>query len=91
MTNKQGLKIFTLLMTFFIVGITLCSCSSATGNNETQNQSSIFEVVETTYNYEIVYNKATKVMYAVSDGVHNHGTFTLLVNPDGTPMIYKGE
>ena len=38
----------------------------------------------------IVYHKETKVMYAVSYGSYNIGTFTLLVNADGTPMLYKG-
>lgn len=32
----------------------------------------------------------TKVMYAISDGAHNYGNFTLLVNADGTPMLYEG-
>lgn len=26
-----------------------------------------------------------------SEDSYNHGTFTLLVNADGTPMIYEGE
>lgn len=81
-------RILMFILVIFVICVTLCACSS--GNNETQN-SSMFAVVETTYNYEIVYNKSTKVMYAVSDGSYNHGTFTLLVNADGTPMIYKGE
>jgi hypothetical protein len=35
--------------------------------------------------------KDTKVMYAVSIGSHNGGTFTLLVDADGKPMIHEGE
>ena len=38
-----------------------------------------------------MYHKETKVMYAVSSGGFNSGNFTVLVNPDGTPMIYKEE
>ena len=30
-------------------------------------------------------------MYAVSLGYYNCGTFTLLVDADGKPLIYKGE
>lgn len=37
----------------------------------------------------IVYDRDTLVMYAVSDGRENKGVFTLLVNPDGTPKLYK--
>ena len=41
-------------------------------------------------NWKVVYHKETKVMYAISDQQNNRGTFTLLVNADGTPMLYKG-
>ena len=37
------------------------------------------------YHY-VVYQKNTKVMYTVS----KDGEFTLLVNEDGKPLIYKG-
>lgn len=52
-----------------------------------------FITVETSLNpsYYIVYHKDTKVMYAVSHGHNNAGNFTLLVNPDGTPMLYEEE
>ena len=36
--------------------------------------------------YDVVYQKNTKVMYVVS----KDGEFTLLVNEDGKPLIYKG-
>lgn len=41
--------------------------------------------------YDVVYHKDTKVMYAVSHSCYNIGTFTVLVNPDGTPMLYEAE
>jgi len=52
-----------------------------------------FITIETSLNpsYDIVYHKDTKVMYAVSHGHNNAGNFTLLVNPDGTPMLYEAE
>lgn len=31
------------------------------------------------------------IMYAISDGYYNHGTFTVLLNPDGTPMLWESE
>ena len=49
----------------------------------------MFVEVERATNWKIVYHKDTKVMYAVSNGGCNQGTFTLLVNEDGTPMLYK--
>lgn len=41
--------------------------------------------------YDVVYHKDTKVMYVVSHSSYNIGTFTVLVNPDGTPMLYEAE
>lgn len=38
---------------------------------------------------DIVYDKDTGVMYAVSRGPYNQGTFVMLVNADGTPKIYE--
>ncbi len=52
-----------------------------------------FITIERRHNpsYDIVYHKDTKVMYTVSRGYNNIGNFTLLVNPDGTPMLYEAE
>ena len=42
------------------------------------------------YNYtDIVYDKQTKVEYAISDGYYNRGTITLLVDQEGKPLVYK--
>ena len=51
---------------------------------------SIFVLVEQTYGYSIVYDKETKVMYAVSNLSSGAGRFTLLVNQDGSPKLWKG-
>lgn len=54
-----------------------------------KQQTSMFVVLESTKGWNIVYHKETHVMYAVSCGLYNNGTFTLLVNADGSPMVYK--
>lgn len=56
-----------------------------------EDYNNVFEQVGYGEDYIIVYHKQTKVMYVVSDEYRNKGNFTLLVNPDGTPMIYKEE
>ena len=43
------------------------------------------------HSYYIVYHKETKVMYAVSNGTYSAGNFTVMVNPDGSPMLWKGD
>ena len=82
-------RIFLICITCMVL---LCGCSVVETEkaNETQESVSMFVEVEQAMHWKIVYHKETKVMYAVSDGSYNHGTFTLLVNADGTPMLYKG-
>lgn len=58
---------------------------SKSGNNKR------FVIIETGQTYTIVVDRKTWVMYAVSDGAYNHGTFTLLVDKDGSPLIWDGE
>lgn len=51
----------------------------------------MFETIQLNYSddYYVVCHKETKAMYVVSDGYKNQGNFTVLVNPDGTPMIWR--
>ena len=51
----------------------------------------MFVEIERGNTYRIVYQKETKVMYAVSDQSYGEGVFTLLVDENGDPMLYKGE
>lgn len=46
------------------------------------------KIDEYDYGY-IVYDKQTKVEYAVSNGSYNRGTITLLVDQEGKPLLYK--
>lgn len=57
----------------------------------TRDKSSMFVQIEHSLygGWRIVYHRDTKVMYAVSSDAHNGGVFTVLVNPDGTPMLYE--
>ena len=77
--------------------LVLCLCSCLVGcapndiSKEPNNGSSMFVMIEETSTWKVVYHKDTRVMYAVSDGRYNYGNFTLLVNPDGSPMVYGGK
>ena len=44
-------------------------------DTESKNLQSMFVVVERCECWNVVYDKNTKVMYAVSDGAENRGTF----------------
>lgn len=56
---------------------------------EVEFTSMFVKVEEVGFKWWIVYHRETKVMYAVSNSSHNVGTFTLLVNADGTPMLWR--
>lgn len=81
---KKLMVIFALVWMIFLMS----GCASVETVDESEDIS-MFVVIERTGYWNIVYQKDTRVMYAVSDGSYNHGTFTLLVNPDGTPMIWE--
>ena len=82
------MKRFIAIMAL-ILCVCLCACNTVQ-REDTDAKTSMFVVIEETYGWQIVYHKDTKVMYAVSAGSSNYGNFTMLVNADGTPMVYGG-
>ena len=85
-------KLIVLLM-----AIALCACLFGCGtviedkSEVKEIPVSMFVCVEKCEGWWIVYHRETKVMYVVSAGYYNCGTFTVLLNADGTPMIWEGE
>ena len=67
----------------------LSGCKKVESVNDDDKDTSMFVIIEQTGTWEIVYHKETKVMYAVSDGAYNGGTFTLLVDENGKPMLWE--
>ena len=84
-------KLIVLLMAIALCACLLMGCSGNPAVDENHATNSSFVIVEDGTGYYIMYHKDTKVMYAFSTGGSNYGSFCLLVNPDGTPMIWKGE
>lgn len=83
---------FALFMILCIL-LGLTACSKVEEDVNVYTDTSIFICCErssVSKPFSIVYHKDTKVMYAVSAGGYNSGTFTLLVNPDGSPMLWEG-
>lgn len=78
------------LFIIFALVFVLSGCGVKVEQENAQEPVSMFIELEKTYNWKIVYHKETKVMYAVSNYGQGSGFFTLLVNPDGTPMLYEG-
>ena len=84
-------KIIVTLVLIACVSITSCNQSKVVRHENVDSNASMFVEVEISTNWQIVYHRDTKVMYAVSRGHYNYGTFTLLVDENGSPMIYEGE
>lgn len=81
-------KIIVTLVLIACVSMTSCNQTKVVKHEDVDSNASIFVEVERSANWQIVYHRDTKVMYAVSCGHYNHGTFTLLVDENGSPMIY---
>ncbi len=54
------------------------------------NESRFITIAEGPH-FRVVYDTQTKVEYVISRGSYNQGTFTLLVDKDGKPLLYEGE
>ena len=83
-----------LIAVFIVIALCAClfvGCNGESEANENVSKSSFFVIVEDANGYKVVYHKDTKVMYTYSASSYNYGNFCLLVNPDGTPMIWEGE
>ncbi len=86
-------KLFCLLL-ILVLPISLLLVGCGGDSSKGQNPADQIEFVEVggyylggLYSTQIIVNKATKVMYLIDAD----GAITVMVNPDGTPMIYQGE
>lgn len=88
MTKRIICALLCVIFVFFLIG-----CNTRTARTKFERPVSMFIVVEGggLDSYRIVYHRDTKVIYAVSCGTYNTGNFTVLVNPDGSPMIWEGD
>lgn len=88
-------KLLALILSVGILSTALSGCNYAKTEKaydpEDENAKSIFVEVEVCSAWRIVYDKKTKVMYAVSGGGYNSGNFTLLVDENGNPKLWDGE
>lgn len=90
MKSNFGRMIIALwIIVIFVSG--LCSCSNTTVTSASNDDTSMFVLLEEAPRWNVVYHKNTKVMYAVSSFGTGSGVFTVLLNSDGTPMIYRGD
>ena len=82
------------LITILLIVLMLTGCGTSADNSfkngsKESVDASRFVTVEDTWSWIIVVDRETGVMYAVSQGCYNMGTFTLLVDRDGKPLIWE--
>ena len=84
---------FKLMVVVLIICMLLTGCGAKMKREyDMKNQEtnvSMFVMLELGATYEIVYHQKTKVMYAISRGVYNCGTFTVMLDADGKPLLYN--
>ena len=83
-------KLLLSLAIIACVVLTCCNYQYTQDGRKPENEKSMFVIVERTLQWNVVYNKDTKVMYTVSSGTDNGGTFTMLCDKDGKPQLWDG-
>lgn len=82
------------LIVVLILAVTLAGCGHSSESDvrdgEKSNQER-FVSVETAWSYFIMVDRETRVMYVVSNGTYNHGTFTVMVDEGGKPLTWDGD
>lgn len=85
-------KLIALIAALLMIVSVLTACGENPGaDDEAPVKEPVFVTIEEHWYYSLLYCKETGVMYWMSQGSKNVGTLTLLVNPDGSPMIYHGD
>lgn len=81
----------TLLAIVAIITIFISGCDGVgiTASAKTDSPVTFVKVGEVPCG-EILCCEQTNVMYVMSTSSNNYGCYTLLVNADGSPMIYGG-
>ena len=85
------MKRFSIIFMVLALCLSLCACGGPPVQVESDvSIVSMFVEVENNTFWRVVYHRETKVMYVISQGMENCGNFTVLLNPDGTPQVWKG-
>lgn len=83
------IKRLITIVVITVMILSLSACRTKRTSEITKGETSRMVYVEETDSYCIVYDKYTKVMYAISNDLYNIGNFTLLVDADGSPLLYE--
>ena len=88
MKNRFKLMVASLVACMLLTGCGAKMIRESDMKNQ-ETDVSMFVLLEVGSSYKIVYHRETKVMYAISYGGWNDGTFTVMLDADGKPLLYK--
>lgn len=90
MRKRLLAAILTTVICFGMIGCATDNPVEGLGSDSKEKSvPSMFVAIEyNSLNGVVCYQKDTKVMYWVSRGTSSYGNLTMLVNPDGSPMLY---
>lgn len=84
-------KLITMALAIALCCCIFCGCGKTTVEDAAKKEQnmSMFVLVEKSNSWHVYYHRETKVMYVMSASGYNFGTFTVMVNPDGTPLLWE--
>lgn len=77
-----------IVLVFFLIIVPFTIGYNNTNNS---NMTAPYVKVYSGFNYDIVYDKDTMVMYSMSTATDSRGVATVMLNADGTPKLWCGE
>lgn len=83
---KKVIISFIIIVLIILIGWILKDITILKSNAISEKR---FEWASEESYFSVVYDKKTKVLYAVSTGQYNKGVVTLLVDADGKPLLYE--
>ena len=78
------------LISILFLSIMLAGCGASSEADAVIFEEGRFICIEMGSSWQVLVDSETGVMYVVSDGMYNRGTFTLLVDADRNPLIWEG-
>lgn len=86
--------ILILVLVFMLLALCGCSIEVIDNTNNVNKEERFIKISDTNIdanNYTIIfYDKKTKIQYLFVEG-YKAGGLTILLNSDGTPLLYEGE
>ena len=92
--NKLKIVLLGIMVLSGLVLLTGCTTNDVTvqtaySGGKENTYTNRFVKIDSEPNFDVIYDKETKVMYTVSNCYRNSGNVTLLVDAEGKPLLYQ--